>query len=293
MSEIRTPTPPVLPHSALKPTFWTWEKIDGINYPNFIYPEWLEKAKTFPVRPGDVFVSTYPKSGSTWMSQIAHLILNKGNSEVPFQQLWVEAGGLPNHLGDSIYDFPDRRLLYGHGFYSNMPGGPPNTSPAKYIYVARNPKDVFVSYYHFHINLKEKMEFGRTWEEFFDLFIKGEVLFGSWWEHVPEWWSHRNEKNVLFLKYEDLKKDLPKGIELISEFLGCDLDQNTVHKITTMTSFEALKNSEIGQERPHMFRKGAIGDWIGQLSAEESATMDARYAEVLSGTGLQFDFGDL
>ena len=93
------------------------------------------------------------------MSQIVHLILNKGNSEVPFQQLWVEAGGPPNHPGDSIYDFPDRRLLYGHG----MPGGPPNASPAKYIYVARNPKDV-LSFYHFHsnLNLEKIIEFSQT-----------------------------------------------------------------------------------------------------------------------------------
>ena len=97
---------------------------------------------------------------------------------------------------------------------------------------------------------------------------------------------------MLFLKYEDLKKDLPnRGIELVAEFLGCNLDQATVHKIATMTSFEALKNSEISQKRPHLFQKGVIGDWIGQLSAEESAVMDARYAEVVTGTGLEFDFG--
>ena len=32
------------------------------------------------------------------------------------------------------------------------------------------------------------------------------VFYNLWSDHVLGWWKHRNDPNVLFLKYEDLKK---------------------------------------------------------------------------------------
>lgn len=32
------------------------------------------------------------------------------------------------------------------------------------------------------------------------------VGYGSWFEHVLEFWEHRMDSNVLFLKYEDMYK---------------------------------------------------------------------------------------
>ena len=32
------------------------------------------------------------------------------------------------------------------------------------------------------------------------------VFYGLWSKHVLEWWKHKDDSNVLFLKYEDLKK---------------------------------------------------------------------------------------
>lgn len=32
------------------------------------------------------------------------------------------------------------------------------------------------------------------------------VGYGSWFEHVQEFWEHRMDSNVLFLKYEDMHR---------------------------------------------------------------------------------------
>lgn len=63
-------------------------------------------------------------------------------------------------------------------------------SPAKYIYVYRNPKDTAVSYY-YHL----KAIFGPTvaWDSYFDQFMKGEVHLGSFFENHVEWWAHKGE----------------------------------------------------------------------------------------------------
>ena len=60
-------------------------------------------------------------------------------------------------------------------------------SPAKYIYVYRNPKDAAVSYYH-HM---KAMTGSIPWDAFFEMFIKGEVHLGSIFEHHIEWWEHK------------------------------------------------------------------------------------------------------
>ena len=280
-------------------TPWTWEEIEGIIYPSFIIAEQLEKLKTFKPRPEDIFVCTYPKGGSHWIGFIVHLVMNNGveNRDAPFHHIcpWLEAAGLSEniHKEEEIERLPNPRFFYSHAYYSKMPGGAPNTSPAKYIYVARNPKDTFVSYYHFHVRSQEWMVFGRTWDQFFDEFVKGRVFFGSWWDHIPEWWKHRDEKNVLFLKYEDLKKDLPKYVKIIADFLGYDLEQDVILKIASMCTFEEMKtNTAMGANSQSFIRKGKVGDWKGQLSEEESAIIDRRYAEAVKDTGLEFEFGD-
>lgn len=107
--------------------------------------------------------------------------------------------------------------------------GHPNT---KYIYIARNPKEVAISQYEI---LKTKkpfpnnlmIGFNGNWDEFFECFIKGNAYYGSWFDHVTEWWAHRDDENVLFLWYEDLLRDLPAAIRKIATFLSSLLSYAT------------------------------------------------------------------
>lgn len=74
--------------------------------------------------------------------------------------------------------------------YQHVAGGPPSNSPAKYIYIARNPKDVVVSMYHHTLAWKE-YEFTGQFDEFFEYFIAGQVQWGTWYDHVTDWWLHK------------------------------------------------------------------------------------------------------
>ena len=85
---------------------------------------------------------------------------------------------------------PSPRHLMSHMSYDMVPGGPPAQSPAKYIYVARNPKDVAVSMYYFTKSIKV-FNYDGDWNDFFEKFYQGEVVYNSWFDHVLSWWKHK------------------------------------------------------------------------------------------------------
>ena len=180
-----------------------------IPFPPFITQREIDIiANEFVIHDNDIFVVTFPRSGTTWTEQIVHLLVNNGEqgSQVLTEAvLWLET--IPNRVEDfgAFQKVTDhRRLFTSHLPYVLMPDLDGTT--AKYIYVARNPKDVAISYYYHDMS---KGGYEGTWEDHFNLFLNGEVMFGSYFDHVLSWWeaSQRQSENILFLKYEDLLND--------------------------------------------------------------------------------------
>ena len=78
-----------------------------------------------------------------------------------------------------------------------MPRGNPAKSLAKYIYVMRNPKDTAVSLYH-HTRSILAYEYEGDWDDFFERFMSGNVDFGSWFDHVLQWWEYKGKHCTVF-----------------------------------------------------------------------------------------------
>jgi len=103
---------------------------------------------------------------------------------------------------DQLDNMASPRIIKTHLPFPLLPKRVKTVKP-KIIYVTRNPKDVCVSFYHFC-----KLFHGMrcTFDEFCDLFVHGKVCIGSIWDHVMGYWQQKDEQNLLFLKYEDMKK---------------------------------------------------------------------------------------
>ena len=185
------------------------------------------------------------------------------------------------------------RSFKSHYPYDIFPCGPPNTLPGNFIYVARNMKDVAASSYCYIHNFFSDM----SWDTFWPKFVAGKLGTNDYFDHVISWWDHRNDGNILFLKYEDMKKDPTSCISDMASFIGTDISSDVVSKIAEMTAFDNMKNNDTAnyewrfRNSPHKFmRKGAVGDWKNYFTEEQSAHVDKLYKERLSGSGLQFDF---
>ena len=193
---------------------------------------------------------------------------------------------------------PRPRAFKSHMPYDLCPCGPPNTTPCKYIYVIRNPKDVAVSYY-FHLNTMPNSPYG-DWDSFWEQYVEGKLGFGDYIDHLLSWWPHRDDENVLIMKYEDMKKDLPAAVSQVASFIGANISSDVIAKIAALTDFDTMKKdatANYSEMKPltqpgseDFMRKGKVGDWKNHLSPEQSAQMDAICAQKLKGTGLEFQY---
>ncbi|KAL1485198.1 hypothetical protein MTO96_032116 [Rhipicephalus appendiculatus] len=95
----------------------------------------------------------------------------------------------------------------------------PYSPLARYIYVTRNPYDVCVSYY-YHMNSRMSKKSHASFDRFFKLFIAGKVSYGDYFEHLLSWYEHRNDPNVLFFTYEQMKEDTVFWTLKIADFIG-------------------------------------------------------------------------
>ena len=148
---------------------------------------------------------------------------------------------LPDYKPLNIDEMDSPRTFKSHFPYDQMPCGPPNTTLGKYIYIVCNPKDVLVSY-HTHISAIPLAD-RKTWDDCIEEFLQGEVTYGSYFDHVSTWWAHKDDKNVLFLKYKDMKKDLPSAVAAIAAVRGCgcncqDISKELVEEIAHRTTFK-------------------------------------------------------
>jgi len=272
-----------------------------------------EMIDTFPklsARQDDIYVSTYPKAGTTWTQEIVWQIINNG--KIDYRRLdvrmpWID--GMLSRLSSSPYQarspemiqnlfesFPSPRVFKTHLPYDLVPKPHNQDTKPHYIYIMRNPKDTAVSWYYHYLNMP--FEPKPSWNEFFESFCKGEVLYGSWFDHVLSWWKHKDSPSILCLKYEEMKKDLPSTIKKIAKFIGKQLSEEIVQAIADQASFTTMKKGGhvnytwAGKLKIDFIRKGQVGDWKNYFTDEQSNRLDALYAERMAGSGLVFDYGE-
>lgn len=258
--------------------------VNGLRVPLFKQDD-VDKLRSLQLYEDDVWIVSYPKSGSTWLQNIVKLIKNGGREDsvkVSVAVPWLEALS-QLHPDLDVEKIAHPRAFKSHFPYHLLPCGPPNTTPCKYIYITRNPKDVAVSAY-FHLKCYfPDLDFDVFWE----LFMGDSMITGNYFDHLASWLPHRGDKNILFMSYEDMIQDLPKAVSKVAVFIGIRVSDDTVAKISNLASFKNMKNDASANKAwrfPRVkewtfLRKGVTGDWKNYLSSEQSSQVDARLQE--------------
>ncbi|KAI1896361.1 hypothetical protein AGOR_G00094000 [Albula goreensis] len=255
--------------------------------------------------PSDLLIATYPKAGTTWTQEIVDLLLHNGDAEackraptavrIPFLEIHSPPP-IPSGL-DLLGTMSPPRVIKTHlpiqlvpeGFWENK---------CKVIYVARNAKDNMVSYYHFDRMNKTQPEPG-PWEGYIHKFMKGELGWGSWYDHVKGYWEEKEKRNILYLFFEDMKENPEREIKRIMKYLDLTLSDDVISHIVELTSFKVMKENPMANYTfipkpifdhsisPFM-RKGEVGDWVNHFSASQSQLFDEDYEKQMKNANIPF-----
>lgn len=106
---------------------------------------------------------------------------------------------------------------------------------------------------------------GKPWPKWLFLiyFFSNVVFYGPYWKNIEDYWQRRNQDNILFLFYEDMKADLKSVIRQTAKFLGKTLNDDEVLKLEDHLSFESMKtnksvnNEDEGREMAELFKNGS------------------------------------
>lgn len=253
-------------------------------------------------RDDDIVIATYAKSGTTWVQQIVAQMLYGGDPDLAVAELspWLDLRVPPKEVKLPLVEAQTgRRILKTH-----LPVDALVFSPrAKYIYIGRDGRDVVWSLYNHHANANaawygalndtpgrvgpaiepppaDIRDYWRDW------LAQNGHPFWPFWDNVRSWWAIRELPNVLFVHFNDLKRDMPGEMRRIAAFLDIVIDEARWDTIVEYCSFDWMKKNAVksvplggafwdgGAET--FINKGVNGRWTDTLMAEESAEYEAR-----------------
>jgi aryl sulfotransferase len=264
------------------------------------YRTWIcdsRRWQRFRPRPDDIVLSTYPKSGTTWMQRILSLLICQSTDPIPIMQIsaWVDRR-FPQSLDDltaQIEARTHRRFLKSH-----LPrDGLPFLGSVKYIYVARDGRDVAMSFHNHAANLTDGMlqqldraglddnQVGRSYPrspsdagEFIHRWLTQGVVPGeadgsptmSFFHFVSTWWKVRDRPNVLLVHYNDLKADLSSEMDRIAAFLDIKVEPSLWPQLVRLLGLKPCAVTGIG-----LWQKGRPRSGRGAEPSSIRAAMSA------------------
>ena len=261
----------------------------------------------FKFRDDDIIIATYAKSGTTWVQQIIAQMLFNGAPDLAVAEMspWLDLRVPPKEVKLPMVNAQThRRMIKTH-----LPLDALVYSPkAKYLYIARDGRDVLWSLYNHHSNANQAWydalndtpdrvgppierpgaDVRHYWREW----LNGDGYpFWSFWQNIRTWWQIRELPNVMFFHFNDLKSDMPGQMRRMAEFLDIPVDETQWKNILEYCSFDWMKKNATksvplggafwdgGAET--FINKGINGRWKEVLSQGESAEYEARALQEL------------
>lgn len=257
----------------------------------------------FRFRDGDIVVASPAKAGTTWTLAILVQLIH-GAPEAPRVGnicRWIDFTLFREGRMEAVEAQTHRRVMKSH-----LPAYALPISPrAKYIYVARDGRDVAWSE-HNHLFKSEDMLFdalnavrpagapeirrpSEDVHEYYRAWMAGRSSMGQFWDHVRSWWPLRHRENVYLLNYQNLADDLDGRMAELAAWLGIELDEATMARAVRHAGFSHMK-AQADAMFPEMpmvggaqsfINRGSNGRWRDVLSAAEVAEYEARAIEEL------------
>ena len=196
--------------------------------------------KFWPDAARDIFLVTYPRSGTTWISCVAAELLFQisPKSMTEIASIVPDVHALPEK---SAVPVASRYLVKSH---FPLSGIPPFGEYRRVIYLVRDPRDVMLSHHRYSRFLSkypgDLTEFAMDW-------AAGRIWPCSWQEHVNSWLGPRARPapfELTVLRYEDFVADPIGQTGVLATVLGLDPGRARIEEIVADTSADSMRGRE-------------------------------------------------
>lgn len=267
---------------------------------------------------GNVWLSSYPKSGNTWVRCLI-ACLRSGDGSLNFGRLsgaslhpvafdWLEdtldidaAEMRPSELAAArasayrLIASGRRHLCKLHDRYKAALFPPEATAGT--VYIVRDPRDVAPSLaHHMNLSLDDAITFMGDAQAMLGVFKahwnnKMPQRLGRWSDHAASWLEGHTSP-LLLLRYEDMLRDTAGETCRLARFLGLPDDPATVDRVVDTCRFDRLQQREretgFAERLDHMdrfFRQGEAGAWRRTLTVEQVARIVRDHGPMMERLG--------
>jgi len=243
---------------------------------------------TLGLRPDDIFLVSYPKSGNTWLRFLLANLLSRP------PQSFQDANNLVPDIHNArtpemISEVPSPRILKSHfPFDARYP---------RVIYLVRDPRSVCVSQFFFK-KRKGELRPEQRFEMFLDQFLDGfDDGFGDWGNHVTSWMAQdEHSPDRITVRYEDLKADTAACLRRLCAFAGIEASESNLAEAIAHCSMDAMlrieRDTGLGQQlkgqgdlRIPFVRRGSTREWREYFTMSMDARLQNRFSAAMSLTG--------
>ncbi|XP_035893420.1 luciferin sulfotransferase-like [Anopheles stephensi] len=270
-----------------------------------------ERIRNLTVYEDDLWIVTAPKCGTTWTQEMMWLLDNDLNYEKASainlidRSIFLEFCTLvPSYEQDTITLV--ERMARPRHIKSHLPMAllPRQlwTIKPRIVYCARNPKDMVTSFFHHYRHMHGYV---GTRETFLEAILQDVVMFQPQIPHTLDFWSIRNEQNVLFIHFEEMKRNMAEVLERACKFLGKSYTQAQLKRLEEHLSFDVMKKNDSAnnsillklmksistteaKDSFQFMRKGQVGSHRDELSGEYIQRLNAYIEKHLKGSSFKF-----
>ncbi len=258
----------------------------------------------FEPRHDDIIIATSYKAGTTWTQAIiAHLLFPDGDLPAGPAELspWLDMRMLPLEIAlNGLRAQEHRRFIKTH-----LPlDGMRYEKDLKYIYVARDARDVFMSLWNHYSTMTDEIVtlmnllLGRQGDEFPPAPDDVHAFWRDWmtrstfewesdgwpyWSHlsnVQSWWNFRHLPNIELVHYSDLLADTEGQMRRIAAYLEIDVPEHLWPKVVDAVSFKQMKS------QAEFYAPGAGSFWKGGAKTFLHKGTNGRWRDILSDAEL-------
>ncbi len=261
-----------------------------------------------------LWITSFPKSGSTWLRSLITSYLDNDRTKSVFEKIkkierfpsvahfegilnfdelknnkfkickhWIDAQKKIN-LSESF------KILKTHNFGGALEGNwfTNSDNTCGFIYMVRDPRSVAVSYAnHGDMSFEKSVEIICNRDQYDDNERNIIEIRSSWKNHYLSWKNRDFPK--LIIKYEDLLDNtfetFARVLNFLNKFKEIEINKNKINATVDKCSFESLSKLETlkgfdeKKGKENFFRKGLVDEWKFALKKDLVSKIEKEFFE--------------